>query len=111
MKSLPAEFIHKDHRRSLSQLVTDDLKQVNLYEVHKGAILGNHYHKITNEYFYIIKGSFLLNVNGKSQVISRGSFFVVEPPERHTLECLSLTGSFLTFLTKPYSKEDTDTYK
>ena len=111
MKSLTAEYTHKDHRRSLSQLVTADLKQVNLYEANKGAILGNHYHKITHEYFYILKGSFMLDINKKRQVIGRGDFFVVEPEERHTLECLSLTGSFLTFLTKPYSKEETDTYK
>ena len=111
MRTLPAEFIHKNHRRSLSQLVTGDIKQVNLYETYKGASLGNHYHKITYEYFYITKGSFLINIQEKSQIVGRNSFFVVEPGERHTLECLSMTGSFFTFLTKPYTKEDTDTYK
>lgn len=111
MKILSAEFTHKDHRRSLSQLLTADFKQINLYEANKKAILGNHYHKVTYEYFYILKGSFLLDINKKSQIVSRGTFFVVEPGERHTLECLSVTGSFFTFLTKPYSKEETDTYK
>ena len=111
MRSLSPEFIHKDNRRSLSQLATVDVKQINLYEAHKGAILGNHYHKLTYEYFYILKGSFLCDVAGKSQIVGRNSFFVVEPEERHTLECLSLTGSFFTFLTKPYTKDETDTYK
>ena len=98
MKSLSSEFVHKDHRRSLSQLLTKDIKQVNFYESHRGAILGDHYHKITNEYFYITKGSFILDVNGNKQIVANGSFFVVEPNERHILECLSLTGSFFTFL-------------
>lgn len=111
MKRLFPEFIHKDKRRTLSQLFTAEFKQVNLYEANKKALLGDHYHKETYEYFYILKGSFLLGVNSKSHVVGRDTFFVVEPGERHTLECLSLTGSFLTFLTKPYTKEDTDTYK
>ena len=111
MKSLSPEFLHKDHRRTLYQLLTADFKQVNLYEAHKGAILGDHHHKITYEYFYILKGSFMLDVNKKRQVVGRGEFFLVEPGEKHVLECLSVTGSFFTFLTKPYTKEDTDTYK
>lgn len=111
MKFIPTEFVHKDNRRTLSQLLTKDIKQINQYEAHKGAVLGNHYHKITHEYFYVLKGSFMLDINKKRQVIGRGDFFMVEPGERHTLECLSLTGSFFTFLTKPYTKEETDTYK
>ena len=111
MKTLSAEFVHKDNRRTLSQLVTADFKQINYYEANKGAILGDHYHKLTYEYFYITKGSFMLDVNKKRQIVGRGDFFVVEPLEKHTLECLSLTGSFFTFLTKPYTKEDTDTFK
>lgn len=111
MKGFSPEYTHKDHRRQLSQLLTADLKQINSYEANKGARLGDHYHKITYEYFYITKGSFILEVNNKSQIVTRKSLFVIEPNERHTLECLSPTGSFLTFLTKTYTKEDTDTYK
>ena len=111
MRILKSESIHKDVRRSIHQLVTTDIKQVNLYEVNQNSILGNHYHKLTNEYFYILRGLFMLKVNGKSSVVGKGYFFVVEPEERHSIECVSKNGSFFTFLTKPYSENDTDTYK
>ena len=111
MKFISKEFVHKDNRRTLSQLLTQDIKQVNHYDTHKGAFLGDHYHKQTYEYFLITKGSFLVDIKGKRQVVGRQDFFVVEPGEKHVLECLSLTGSFLTFLTKPYTKEETDTYR
>lgn len=111
MKVLPPEIVHKDHRRQLVQLLTKDIKQVNFYDTHKGTLLGDHYHKETYEHFYIVKGSFIMHINNKKQVVSRGDFFVVEPTERHIIECLSPTGSFFTFLTKAYTAEDTDTYK
>lgn len=111
MKTLKYEFVHEDKRRKLTQLITSDIKQINLYETIKGSLLGNHFHKITHEYFLILKGSFLLDVDGKSQIVHRKDFFLIEPHEKHILECLSPTGSFLTFVDKPYSKEESDTYK
>ena len=54
MNVLKPEFVSQDSRRILSQLLTADIKQVNHYEAKRGAVLGNHYHKQTNEYFFII---------------------------------------------------------
>ena len=45
MKVLSPEFSHSDSRRRLTQLFTQNISQVNEYEVTKGAVLGNHYHK------------------------------------------------------------------
>ena len=111
MKLLAPELVHKDSRRSLSQLVTADLKQINIYATFKGELLGNHYHKETYEYFLIIKGSFEVDISGKRYVVKSQDFFVVEPLDKHTLKCLSPQGAFLTFLTRPYRMTDTDTYK
>ena len=113
---LQPEFEHTDSRRSLKQLLTADIKQVNTYQVTKGAMLGEHYHKLTYEYFYVVKGSFLvvlrsIGVKGKvSQVLNKESLFCVQPFIVHTLEALT-NGEIITFLTKPYTKEHSDTYR
>lgn len=104
MELLSPEFQHKDLRRTLTQLITDDIKQVNLYEAKKDAILGNHYHKDTTEYFYIIRGSVTYN---DCEVINPGMMFKVSPPEKHLIRCLTDV-KLMTFLTKPYDKKEPD---
>ena len=106
MKLLEPEFSHTDSRRKLEQLVTDSIKQVNVYHANRGAVLGNHYHKKTTEYFYIAKGSVTYN---DSQVVNKGSIFVVYPQEKHTIECLTDV-TMMTFLTHAYKEEDKDIY-
>ena len=82
---LSPEYQHKNQKRNLFQLFTDDIKQVNFYEAKKGAILGNHYHKETKEYFYITRGTVLLKTNqGKElaqRIVNKGEFFLVEPQQ------------------------------
>lgn len=104
MNLLAAEFTHQDHRRKLSQLFTADIKQVNQYEAKRGAILGDHFHKETNEYFFIYKGTILYN---EERILNKGSIFVIYPQEHHKIECLTDVG-LITFLTKPYDKESPD---
>lgn len=106
MQLLNPEFKHSDARRTLTQLFTFPIKQVNEYHAKKGAILGNHYHKQTTEFFHITKGTLVYNGD---RILNKGITFVVKPGEKHCLECLTDV-SMLTFLSKPYTKEDTDTY-
>ena len=107
MKILSPEFIDSDKRRILTQLLTASLRQVNYYEAKSGSILGNHYHKETVEYFFLIEGSLIYN-NGS--VIDGGTLFVVYPMEKHTLTCLTDI-KMLTFLTKEYNQENPDVWK
>ena len=115
LQILQSEFEHADSRRKLTQLLTSDIKQVNHYKVNRGAILGNHYHKETVEYFYITKGTFLMvlcsviNQNSVNRVLNKGSLVPVLPLLNHTIEALT-NGEFMTFLTKAYSENDKDTY-
>lgn len=111
MKILVSEHIDKNPRRELRQLFTADIKQVNFYEASRGAILGDHFHKRTNEYFFITKGTFMVQIGDNSFPANPGTLFKVEPGEKHTLEALTNKGTFLTFLSKPYSKEDEDIFK
>ena len=90
----------------MTQLFTFPVKQINEYHAKKGSVLGNHFHKATREFFHITKGTLVYN---DKKVVNKGTTFVVEPNEKHKLECLTDV-SMLTFLTKPYTQEDTDTY-
>lgn len=107
MNILEAEFVHSDSRRRLSQLATADFKQLNHYEAKRGAILGDHYHKDTIEYFFLVKGTVLYN---EEKVINKGSMFVVHPRENHKIECLTDV-SLITLLTKPFDKENPDLWQ
>ena len=107
MELLQPEFENNDSRRKLLQLLTNDIKQINVYEAQKDAVLGNHYHKDTTEYFYILKGS--VSYNDK-EVVNPGMLFKVSPPENHMIRCLTNV-KMMTFLTKAYTKEDQDIWK
>ena len=107
MKLLTPEFKHEDARRTLTQLITKDVKQINEYHAKKGATLGNHYHKVTDEYFHIVKGTIVYN---DSQIINKGTTFVVPPLEKHSIYCMTDV-TMLTFLTRPYKEGDTDIYE
>ena len=105
MKFLNHEFKHHDKRRILTQLLTSDIKQINTYEAVHGAILGDHFHKETIEYFYILSGVLIYN---NKKILKKGDLFVVEPEEKHSLLVKSDKAVFMTFLTKPYTKENPD---
>lgn len=107
MEILQHEFQHTDSRRRLIQLLTGDIKQVNVYEAKKDAILGNHFHKETTEYFYILKGTATYN---DKIALNPGTLFIVKPEENHMIRCLSNV-KMMTFLTKPYTKEEPDIWK
>lgn len=104
MNILSPEFRHVDDRRSLTQLLTADIKQINVYKAKKGAELGDHYHTQTIEYFHIVRGSIRYN---DEKTFDRGTTFAVFPGERHKLKCLSNV-IMLTFLTKPFNQEAPD---
>lgn len=107
MNLLDPESTHSDARRKLTQLFTYDIKQVNLYEAKSGAVLGNHFHKETIEFFYVVEGTLDYNLE---KLIEEGEIFVVYPSETHTLTCITDV-KLMTFLSKPYTPEEPDIWK
>ena len=105
MKRIKAEFNHTDGRRSLTQLITKPIEQVNIYEANHGAELGNHFHKETVEYFYVVRG--VLKYNDHT-VVKKGDLFYPELGEKHTVKVVSDKATFLTFLTKAYNVKEPD---
>lgn len=108
MRVLKPEDVSSNERRTLMQLFTARTEQVNVTEASHGAVLGNHFHKTTTEYFYIIRGS--LKYNNKV-ILKKGDCFLIEPTERHTLKVLSDKATFLTFLTEPFDAGNPDLHK
>lgn len=56
------DFVFKDERGSLTQLIRDGYKQINVISSICGAIRGSHYHQYNTEAFYVISGSVKLLV-------------------------------------------------
>ena len=112
---LPEEVI-SDERRTLTQVVTADIKQVNHYLAKKGSKLGDHYHKETTEYFMVLHGHGTLetrNIDSPIKTIREihpYDIFKVVPGEFHTIGCESDI-EMMTFLTKAYTKEESDIWK
>lgn len=103
---LEPELVHEDARRRLTQLFTADIKQVNIYECKADVTLGNHYHKETVEYFYILDGEMLSN--GKKMVA--GDLFMFIPEQVHTI-VTKTDCRFMTFVTKAFNLEAPDLWK
>jgi quercetin dioxygenase-like cupin family protein len=107
MELLKPEFTHTDSRRCLIQLLTSDIKQINAYQAKKGAVLGDHFHKDTTEYFLLCEGEISYN---DSVSIPSGTLFVVKPGENHKITCLTDI-TLLTFLDIPFDKNKPDLHK
>ncbi len=92
---LEPDFVYENENGSLKQLVHDGWKQVNVITSAAGSVRGGHYHKFNNEGFYIIKGSFFLEV-WKDDVretykIKTGDMFLIPPYVYHTFKYMEDT--------------------
>ena len=87
------DFQHVDDRGSLSQLVHDGFKQINVLESKKGVERGSHFHKESIEAFYVISGSVKVTLWSKSDkeevIFNKGDFFEIHPFILHNMLFLS----------------------
>ena len=103
------DFQHVDERGSLSQLIHDGFKQINVLESKKGVERGSHFHKESVEAFYVISGSVkvtLWNKNEKEEVVfNKGDFFEIHPFVLHNMLFLS-DCLMVQMYDRPVEKED-----
>ena len=87
--SLTPEFLHKDSRGSLIQLVSHGYSQVNILISHSGVTRGGHFHKLCHEAFYVISGKVevFLNKDDVAETVefAAGDFFEIEPFTVHEM--------------------------
>lgn len=118
MKVIKKTSAFKDKRgRIIDILENEPIEYVTLISSKKGAIRGNHYHKESVQYTYVLKGRLKLltqmpEEKVKTKIIRSGDLVYTPPIEKHTL--IALEDSEILVLTrgprggKNYEK---DTYR
>jgi dTDP-4-dehydrorhamnose 3,5-epimerase-like enzyme len=92
---LKPDFLHRDSRGSLVQLVHCGYNQVNVINSVKGTCRGGHYHKNNTEVFYVIYGQIELFLEKedikKTYCFKDGDMFEIEPFVLHTFNFIDDT--------------------
>ncbi len=86
---LSIDFNHVDVRGKISQLVHGGYSQINVLETYKGVTRGGHYHKVSKEAFFVVKGSVEVSLRrGKDNeyhLLHSGDFFMIPPYTIHSM--------------------------
>lgn len=118
MEKLEIQVAFKDERGEIIDLIENEtINAVTIITFRSGAIRGNHYHKETTQWNYVMSGSIKLvsqvpNEPVIETVMMPGDFVVTGPNVRHAL--VALEESKLMVLTKGPrgGKEyESDTYR
>ena len=93
-----------DDRGEIIDMVENEtINAVTLLTLKKGAIRGNHYHKNTYQWNYLLSGKIKIScqIPGetvKVSIMKKGDFILTKPNERHAL--IGMEESELLVLTK-----------
>jgi dTDP-4-dehydrorhamnose 3,5-epimerase-like enzyme len=90
IEMLKPNFIHSDDRGTLTQLVREGFRQINVIESRSGGVRGGHYHARNSEAFYVVKGVFKLVVSlgeeNEGYEFRTGEMFLIPPLVVHGFE-------------------------
>jgi quercetin dioxygenase-like cupin family protein len=117
MKLINLNPVYSDSRGDITDLIHgDEINSVTHISFTKNAVRGNHYHKRTIQWNYVISGEVLLvtQMPGGNRIekkLCKGDFAVSVQHERHALQGLSDVSEVLIFTKGPRSgsnyEEDT----
>tara|TARA_B100000900_G_scaffold221765_1_gene188229 strand:+ start:139 stop:516 length:378 start_codon:yes stop_codon:yes gene_type:complete len=108
----------EDDRGTISDIILNErIDYVTIITNQKGAIRGNHYHKETVQFLYVLEGSVLVasqkkNNNIEEKILIKGDLLFNEAYEAHAIK--SLNESKLLILTRGLrggKNYEADTYK
>jgi mannose-6-phosphate isomerase-like protein (cupin superfamily) len=90
MKKIQNKINHKDKRGVIIDLLQKEkINSITYITIRKGAVRGNHYHKKTHQWNYIISGKMKLisrkNNIKKIAVLKKNDLYLSEPMEHHAL--------------------------
>lgn len=94
MKQVSIDVCYKDERGEIIDLIENELiNSITIVTFLPGAVRGNHYHKQTTQWNYVMSGSIRLvtQVPGEEiveTIIERGDLCVTLPNDRHALLAL-----------------------
>lgn len=110
-KQLP--LIRKDKRGSLIEIFKGKFAQCNFLLMKKGSVWGNHYHKRTREYFYVLEGELavsffaLKDKRETKKIFKTGDVFTIKPHTLHTI-CVLKASQCLVLYSQQFSQEQPD---
>lgn len=118
MKVIHKECVFEDERgRIVDILEKEFIEYATIISSKKGAIRGNHYHKKSVQYTYVLSGKLELVTQMpkgkiKRTIIKTGDLVLTPPMERHALAALE-DSEFLVLTRGPRGGEDyeKDTYR
>jgi quercetin dioxygenase-like cupin family protein len=100
-----------DARGVIQDLIEGPVDAVTLIHTAAGAVRGNHVHKRTTQWTYVLTGRLLMS-NGHEDVVKPGQMVVHHPNEPHAWKALEHTDC-LVFTKGPRAGEnyESDTYR
>lgn len=87
--------VHTDARGSIFDIVEDKVGHVGMVTFETGAIRGNHYHKVSVQYSYVLTGELEFSTanpdgsNIKTEKITAGTLTRIPPGVVHAYKALS----------------------
>ena len=115
MERVEINIAHADARGTILDLVVEQIDAITEITFAEGAIRGNHFHKETTQWTYVVYGEIeaftILNGLVLSGTFKSGELFVSKPQEPHEMKAKT-SSKILVFTKGPRSGESyhTDTY-
>jgi quercetin dioxygenase-like cupin family protein len=106
---------YEDLRGSITDLIEQNVNSVTKVTFTTGAVRGNHIHKQTTQWTYVLYGSLIAYTEEKGQVVSEkfneGDFFVSLPNSPHAMKSVG-DAAILVFTQGPRagSEYESDTF-
>ena len=105
MNKIKSKINFKDSRGIISDLIEkENINAVTFITLNKNSVRGNHYHKKTIQWNYILSGKviFVSELNGKRKTLvgNKGELIKLDIKEKHALKGLKKS-EFLVFTKGP----------
>jgi len=118
MKVVRIQYTKKDDRGEITDImVKEQIDYVTIITSIKGSVRGNHFHKKTDQWVYILEGKMRMLTQMPdgpvvSAILEIGDLAKTGPMERHSMIALE-DSAFMVFTRGPRGGDDyeTDTYR
>lgn len=71
-----------------------------------GAATQRHYHKLSEEFYFILEGSGTMEIDGETREVRPGDAILIPPNSRHQITASPTGLRFLCCCAPPYAHED-----
>ncbi len=118
MQKIKLKYNHKDNRGYIKDLLENKkINSITLISQKRGKIRGNHFHKKTIQWNYLLSGKIIIYAKKKGQgvkkkILNKGDLVVTLKNESHAIKALK-NSEFLVFTQGPRGGKEyeTDTFR